>query len=174
MPTAEDDREIQIHLMNIGLVCSHWSYLEYLYELTIWWLLGLLNDQSAGRVITSGLSLENLAKRCKELSRLRVTEESDREILADAYSRILAIVDERNLAVHGVRSAQENGPEITGMVSRGKYKGEPQKLSNIRLNSLNKEIVEIMALIEPLLVRLGIVTEMTTFSELRQASSQRA
>jgi hypothetical protein len=170
MSDTEQDRDIKVHLLSVGLVCSHWSYLEYLYELTLWWLLGLLNDETAGRVITGGQSLENLARCCKELSRLRITDPTDRQILEDAYNRLLAIVDERNLAVHGVRSAEETGPLVTGVVSKGKYKSKPQNLSFIRLNTLNTEIVNIMALIEPLLVRLNIISEMTGFSAQQQST----
>jgi hypothetical protein len=158
------DKDIQDHLLSVGLVCSHWAYLECIYELALWWLLGLLNDSQAGRAITSGQSLENLARRCNELSRLRVKEAGDRKILDGAYARILAIMDERNLAVHGVRSAHKTGPLITGVVGKGKYKGQPQTLSEIRLNSLNTELMNIMALVEPLFVRLGIISEMTDFS----------
>lgn len=169
---SDTDKDIEIYLISVGLVCSHWAYLEYIYELAIWWLLSLLNDAQAGRTLTGGQSLENLARRCNELARLRMSEVADRKLLGEAYTRILAIVDERNLAVHGVRSAQETGSLVTAIVNKGKYKNQPQTLSIIRLNTLNTEIANIMALIEPLFVRLGIISEMTEFSAQRQLIRQ--
>ena len=172
MSDTSRDKDIEAHLLSVGIVCSHWAYLEYLYELTLWWLLGLLNDEKAGRVITGGQSLENLARRCNELSYLRIPEERDRQILEDSYKRIHAIIDERNLAVHGIRSALKTGPLVTATVTKGKYKSQPQNLSYIRLNTLNTEMANIIALVEPLFMRLGIISDMTEFSAQQQSAQQ--
>lgn len=160
-PDQTDDEDIKEHLMQVGLVCIQWSHLEWLLELMHWWLLGLLNAPTEGRLITSGPSIDAMARRVSGLSHLKISNEADRAQLATIEARIKAVVDERNLAVHGTRSEH---PEVgvTASVARGKYKNEPQKLPLVRLRSLNTEIGAIISALEPLLVRYGIIENQTT------------
>jgi hypothetical protein len=166
--TGDDIRE---HLMQVGLVCSQWAYLEWLLELTHWWLLGLLNKDKEGRVITSGLSIEVMARRVWELCHLRISDIADRDRLGAVKDRIQGILEERNLAVHGRRSLNPD-QSVTGAIARGKYKHEPQKLSLVRLRNLNTEIGYITAELEPILVRYGIIEGMTDLSAQLQSPPQ--
>jgi hypothetical protein len=77
--TTDDD--VREHLMQVGLVCIQWAYLEWLLELTVWWLLGFLNKAKEGRAITSGLSIEVLARRISDLCHLRISDISDQSQL---------------------------------------------------------------------------------------------
>jgi hypothetical protein len=145
------------HLREVGLVCSQWAYLEWLYEVLLFWLIGLHGRRSEGLIATGAPNLETASKRVCELAHLRITDSADVTLLKSARDRISAVVDERNLAVHGVRSALS--PEkVTGQVARGPYKNKPQDLPLIRLASLNVELKSITDSVNPLLVRLGITT----------------
>jgi hypothetical protein len=163
--TTDDD--IREHLMQVGLACTQWAYLKWLFEITHWWLLGLLDKEKEGRVITSGLSIEKMARRVCELCHLRISDEADCAQFTLTKERLVAIVEERNLAVHGRRSWHPDH-EVTGSLARGKYKNEPQKLSLIRLRSLNSEIGSIISALEPVLVRYRIIEGMTELSAQQQ------
>lgn len=169
MPNNERIDEVRDHLLEVGMVCSGWSYLEFLLEATIWWLIGLPNRKVEGRVITSSLSLETLARKICDLQHLKISDIADRKTLEKTRDRISAIVDERNLAVHGIRSADPAGDTITAEVTRGNYKSKPQKLSLIRLRSLNAEIISILTVVEPLLVRYNVIEQMTELSAQLQS-----
>jgi hypothetical protein len=156
MSVFTKDDDVREHLMEVGLVCAQWAYLELLFEITFWWFIGLLNREKEGRVITGGLNLETTAKRVCELSHLKIKAEQDRNLLESIKDRILKIVDERNLAVHGRRKLMPDGT-LTGLVTRGNYKRVDQSLPLIRLRNLNVEIAAIIDELEPLLCRLGII-----------------
>ena len=153
-----DDDDVRKHLTDVGLVCVQWAYLEYLFEITFWWLLDLLNKPNEGRVITGKLSLEIISKRVCELSHLKVLEQEDRKLLENLRDRVAQIIDERNLAVHGVRELLPD-TTVSATVARGAYRHRPQSLSLIRLASLNKEIDAITQAFQPLLIRLGILED---------------
>jgi hypothetical protein len=160
-----NDEVVVEHLREVGVVCSGWAHLEFLFEVTLCWLIGFSNRKAEGRVITSGLSLETLARKVCDLQHLKISDTKDRETLESVRERISLIVDERNLAVHGVRSADPEGDTITAELSRGKYKSKPQNLPLVRLRSLNVEIMLIITTIQPLLVRYGVIEGVT--DELR-------
>jgi hypothetical protein len=157
--TDEDKRvdDVREHLLEVGVVCSGWAHLEFLYEVALWWLIGL--RKAEGRVLTSGLSLENLVRKVCDLQHLKIADAKDRETLEKLRDRISAIVDERNLAVHAIRSADPEGDTITGELTRGRYKSKPQNLSLVRLRSLNVEIISIITTIQPLLVRYNVIED---------------
>jgi hypothetical protein len=119
-----EDDDVRQHLMDVGSVCSQWAFLEYLFEITFWWLLGLLNKPKEGRLITGGLNLGTISKRVCELSHLRVQEQGDRELLESLRDRIVQIIDERNLAVHGVRSLLPDAT-VTASVARDVCRNKP-------------------------------------------------
>jgi hypothetical protein len=138
----------------------------------LWWLIGLHNRKTEGRVITSGLSLETLARKVSDLSHLKIADTADRELLKSLRDRISAIVDERNLAVHGLRAADPDGDTFTAELARGAYKSKPQNLSLIRLKSLNIEVISILTVIEPILVRYQVIETMTDYSAQSQSLEQ--
>src|SRR6185437_5786990 len=125
--------EVRNHLMEVGMVCTQWAYLEFLFEATIWWLLGLPNRKYEGRIITAGLSLETLARKAYDLSHLKIANDQDIKTIESLRDRISAIVDERNLAIHGLRSYDPENEITQAEVSRGNYRSKPQNLSLIRL-----------------------------------------
>ena len=159
------------HNQEVGLLCSQWAYLEWLLELANWWLLGLLNHSREGRVLTTCISIEVLARRTTNLAHLRITNAEDQAVLKSVADRIDAIQGERNLAVHGVRSLMPD-ETVLATVSRGKFKNEPQRLSLIRLASLNAEVARILAEIEPLLFKLGVIEGVTAISERYKSPQQ--
>lgn len=152
------------HLMEVGRLCAHWAYLEWLLELTHWWILGLFDKPLEGRTITGGLSIEVLAKRVHDLAHLKISDSADIEILKRTVKRIDDIKDDRNLAVHGLRSLQSD-ETILLAVARGKYKNAVEPMSIIRLNSIVVEVASITAELEPLLVRVGVLDKVTAISE---------
>lgn len=164
--------DVHDHLLEVGMICTGWAYLEFLLECAVWWLIGLHNNKRDGRIFTSGLSLETMARKAADLKHLKISCANDRKAIEDIRDRISAIVQERNLAVHGLRAADPDGGEVTAEVSRGTYKSQPQKLSLVRLRSLNAEIGMIMAITEPLLVRYGVIEHMTDFSAQLQSLQQ--
>ena len=121
-----NDKVVAEHLLEVGVVCSSWAHLEFLFEVALWWLIGFSNRKAEGRVLTSGLSLETLARKVCDLQHLKISDAKDRETLVKVRDRISAIVDERNLAVHGIRSADPEGDTITAELSRGRYKSKQQ------------------------------------------------
>ena len=170
--TDENLGEVRDHLIEVGMVCTQWAYLEFLFEATIWWLLGIPNQKYEGRIITAGLSLEILVRKAADLSHLKVANDADLKTIQSIRGRISAIVDERNLAVHGLRSYDPENEITRAEVSRGYYKSKPQKISLIRLRSLNSEILSIMTVVEPLLVRYGVLDQMTDLSAQMQFLQQ--
>ena len=158
-------------VLQVGLICSHWAYVEWLLEITLWWTLGLLNKKVEGRVITGSLSIDTLALRLTQLSHLKLHDEADRKILEDVRKRIMSSIDERNLAVHGVRSVMPDGT-IQAEVARGPLKSKFQVLSLVRLRSLNTELGVILGLLEPLLVRHNVISGMTGYATQLQLLRQ--
>jgi hypothetical protein len=156
--TDDVQAEIEEHLFLVGAICSGWAHLEFLVELALWWQIDFLHRRTEGRVLTGSLSLEIMAKKVCELYHLKIPDKNDRKILDDVRDRIVAILDERNLAVHGVRQINPAN-ETHAEIARGKYKNKPQKLSNIRLKSLNFEIVAIVQTLEPVLVKYRVLED---------------
>ena len=85
MDAYRHKQEFEQHLMAVGLVCSQWAYLEFLFEITLWWILGL--EPKEGRIITGGLSIETAAKRICDLAHLRIKDEADRDTLRNSPPR---------------------------------------------------------------------------------------
>jgi hypothetical protein len=59
--TDEDKRidEVREHLQEIGVVCGQWAHLEFLFEVTFWWLVGY----QTGRPKAASLHQVCLSKR---------------------------------------------------------------------------------------------------------------
>jgi hypothetical protein len=156
MMARPDNEFVAQHLREVGLVCSQWAYLEWLFEVLLFWLIGFHNKPVEGRIATGAPGLETTSKRVCELAHLRLTDIDDMKLLESVRDRIKAVVDERNLAVHGVRSAL-SAETVVGRVARGPYKNKPQQLPPVRLASLNVELKSITDSVSPLLVRNGII-----------------
>ncbi len=153
------------HNMEVGLLCSQWAYLEWMLEIAIWWFSDLLDKSDDERLTaTGGKPISVLAREAHNIARQKLISASELEALKDAARRIEEIIDERNLAVHGVRSLLPD-ETVIARVSWRTYKGTLQSLSLVRLRSLNAEVTGIIALIEPLLHSHGVIEGMTEVSK---------
>lgn len=146
------------HLQEVGLLCTHWAYLEWMLEISVWWFLGCLNtgDPADGQVITGNLNCESLARKAFQLSHRMLSEPSERDVFNEVRCRVRAVVEERNLVVHGRRAVSPD-ELITATVSRGTVKYKPQPLPLMRIRSLNLEIGRIIDELEPVLVRHHVI-----------------
>ena len=132
------------HNREVGLLCTQWAYLEWLLEIAIWWFVGLLNAPADGRVLTGSFGIDALARKARDLAHRKLSTEADLEKIKNVARRVAEIIDDRNLATHGVRSLQPDDT-VLAAIARGKYKHEPQKVPLIRLQSLNAEVARIIA-----------------------------
>jgi hypothetical protein len=102
------------------LLCTQWAYLEWLLEIAVWWFIGLLNTPSDGRVLTGSFGIDALARKARDLTHRKLSDPAERDKIAEVARRITEVIDERNLAIHGVRSLQP-GDTVLAAVARGKY-----------------------------------------------------
>ena len=171
-PTAKYD--VADHNREVGLVCTQWAYLEWLLEVAIWWFRGLLAEgtpDSERDAATADMPVSSLADQACNLATSKLTETDELAAMDGIRRRIKAVVDERNLAVHGVRSLLPD-ETVVARVTRGKYKGTLQRLPMIRLRSLNAEIARIIAVFEPLLYKHGVIEGITAITEHEQKAHQ--
>lgn len=153
------------HNMEVGLLCSQWAYLEWMLEIAVWWFGDLLDQSDAERLTaTGGKPISVLAREAHNIAHQKLISASELEALKDVARRIEEIIDERNLAVHGVRSLLPD-ETVVARVTRGTYKGTLQNLPLIRLRSVNTEVAGIIAVIEPLLHSHGVIEGMTEVSK---------
>lgn len=150
---------VKAHLREVGLICSQWAHLEWMLEVTNWWVLGFLDKPTEGRIITASLGIELMARRAYDLCHLKQVKPEEKSLLESVKNRIAAIVDERNLAVHGVRQLDLSTNTVFGHVGRGNYKNTPQKLPLIRLASLNDEIAAVIQVLHPWMVSRGLIED---------------
>ena len=149
------------HLQEVGLLCTQWAYLEWMLEIAIWWFRDLLDATDDERIAeTGGKPISVLAREARNVASRKLTSASELDAMIDVAQRIEDIIDERNLAVHGVRQLLP-GETVVARVTRGKYKGTLQSLPTIRLKSLNAEVGRIIAVMEPILHAHGVITGVT-------------
>jgi hypothetical protein len=153
--------DMNAHLQQVGLLCSQWAYLEWMLEIAIWWFSDLLDKSDGERLTeTGGKAISILAREAHNIAHRKLTSAVELDALKDVARRIENIIDERNLAIHGVRKLLPDEP-IVARVTRGKYKGTFQDLPMIRLQSLNDEVARIIAVIEPILQKHGVIEGIT-------------
>ena len=98
-----------------------------------------------------------LAREARDNAHQKLTNKSELDAMADVAMRVAAVIDERNLAVHGVRVVQPD-ETVMASVARGKYGNTLQPMSLDSLQRLNDEVTSIIDVIEPLLHRHGMIT----------------
>jgi hypothetical protein len=136
-------------------------------EIAIWWFSDLLDKSEEERdTETGGKPVSVLAREAGNIADWKLTSASELNAIKDAVTRIEACVDERNLAVHGVRSLLTD-ETVIARVTRGKYKGTLQRLPLFRLRSLNAEVGSIIAAIEPVLFAHGVIEGVTEWSKAK-------
>ena len=136
-------------------------------EIAIWWFSDLLDKSEEERITeTGGKPFSVLAREAYNIAHRKLTS-SELDALKEVAKRVEESIDERNLAIHGVRSLQPDEPVLA--TSRGKYKNTLQPLSLVRLQSLNDEVARIIAVIEPLLAEHGVIQGVTEISRRYRA-----
>jgi hypothetical protein len=141
-------------MFTVGMICAQWAYLEYLFASAIWVTLNIPHD--AGKIVTGGLDMKGRA-----VMAVRIAEErkKPRDLiagLATAQKAVLKLLNERNLIVHGTGELRPDGHTYYE-VHRGPMRGEPQHVSLIRVHSLASAIDGIVAKLEPVLLKHGII-----------------
>jgi hypothetical protein len=152
-----DIASVHTELVEIGKICVHWAYLEFLLEVTYWWIFNLHNRHEEGRILTGSLSIELLSGRVRDLAHLKIADPVDREVLSAVAKRIDVIKDDRNLAVHGVRAMLPD-KSVHAWAARGKYKHAPEFMTAMRLRSVTVEIRCILKELEPVLLKNNIIS----------------
>ena len=124
-----NDRDmVSVHNEQVGLLCAQWAYLEWLLEVAIWWFNGLLNaDDDEREKATGGKSITALANEAADHAHRKLSSTKEHADINDVARRIKEALDERNLAVHGVRQLMSD-ESVLARVTRGKYKGTLQRL----------------------------------------------
>ena len=95
-PISEKTHEL------VGRACAAWAHFEALTEVAVWGVLGI--DQSLGRIIT-------WPKDIKQLWQLLLSEapkkhsESDIAALKSINKRLVDVIKDRNIIVHGLITA---------------------------------------------------------------------
>ncbi len=166
MPEPRNISDMNAHLQQVGLLCSQWAYLEWMVEIAIWWFSDLLDASDDKRTAETGSKpMSILAREMRNIAYQKLLSPSELDAMKDAATRIESIIDERNLAVHGIRQLLPDETVVVPRVARGKYKGRLQRLPMIRLRSLNAEVARIIAVIEPLLLKHGVIAGITEASK---------
>jgi len=156
-PTQDQLDLVSVHNSQVGLLCSQWAYLEWMLEIAVWWFGDLLDKSDEDRLAeTVGKPISVLAREAGNIAYRKLTSTSELDAMKEVTKRIEEIIDERNLAVHGVRQLVPD-ETVLARATQGRYKGTLQHLSLIRLRSLNDEVARIIAVVEPLLHSHGVI-----------------
>ena len=149
------------HNSQVGLLCTQWAYLEWMLEIAIWWFSDLLDKTNEERITeTGGKPISVLAREAGNIAHRKLTSARELSAMKEVAKRVEECLDERNLAIHGVRQVMPDETVLV-RVTGGKYKGTLQHLPLIRLRSLNDEVARIIAVIEPLLHSHGVIEGIT-------------
>ena len=129
-------------LSAIGNICAQWSFLEYLYALTIWQLLHI--DHETGKIVTGGTDMHVRARLAINLAKHLNASKSITKALEAARDSVKAakLDERRNKAVHGVRFAgSTGGPDsVLIEVHRGAGGRQRHEQTNLELSAIGKEI----------------------------------
>lgn len=123
----------------VGNICHQWANIEYQLVLAIWAMLGI--DQETGIILTGGVPIRARADMAVKLAKhLKAPEPALQTFKWIQKELESGIEDRRNLAVHGVRTANDSdsASEFFEM-HRGRSKGRNIQ-TNDDLLTLSKEI----------------------------------
>lgn len=125
----------------VGRLCAYYSYLEGAVAQAIWLELQLVHDQ--GHPVTDGLSLE------ASLNLLLAIHKRNQNVgtvthLTSLRKRVIALVTDRNLLVHGTvifdgGQDRRSGPGVRWLIRRGSYNRKPQPVTLLMVNGLIEE-----------------------------------
>lgn len=95
-------------LVQVGVICTNWAYLEYLLANAIWWLCDV--EPAKGKIMTGKINIQSLIDKAIALC------ESDEH--KDLYKSFVEVshalrdgknlIERRNTAIHGVFSSSPN------------------------------------------------------------------
>ncbi len=147
----------QTQLLNVGNVCTQWSYLEYLLGNAISFLLKANDTHS--EIILRDTDIFRKARIASELAESVKTDSELQKCLDDILKEIPNLSSERNLIVHGVYFSKKTDHSVIARAYRGKYAGSPQLMPTTRTEKLGADILALsLRLISPM-ERLGIKTD---------------
>jgi hypothetical protein len=144
-------------LLEVGIICTQWSYLEYLLANAIWWLLTL--DKSTSTIVTGGLDINSrismalgLAKHLDKSQELTSLLENTKKDLSGAKKLIVR----RNRAVHDIFSSRPSDSVVMIEMHREKTKRnrEPYPLSE--LMSLRNDLTDLTKRLIVIFEKIGI------------------
>jgi hypothetical protein len=141
-------------LIQVGIVCDDWAYIEHYLEYIIWWELDL--GPIMGRVVTAPLDAEKRSRMARDLITKKSTDPADQTILTRIACYIDHPKDLRNLAVHGARL--RIGGKTHGIVTRGKWKYTPTPIDQVELDNLMDALSYIVAALDIFIVDKKIGT----------------
>jgi hypothetical protein len=150
-PKASEKYDVSGHLQEIGLICAHWAYLEYVLGVTVWWLEG-----EAEQPISTKKDCAPLAGRAAELAAEKLSA-AERDLMERIKADVIRLTPERNLAVHG-RGEVLPDETVRVTVTRGPYANAPQQMSPEQLGGLNRELADVNDALNDFLVKHGVMT----------------
>ena len=103
-PTQDQIDMVLAHNSQVGLLCTQWAYLEWMLEVAIWWFSDLLDKTHEERITeTGGKPISVLAREAGNIAHRKLTSGSELDAMKEVAKRVEESLDERNLAIHGVR-----------------------------------------------------------------------
>lgn len=143
------------YFTNTGIICSLWSYLEYILSNIIWNLLSL--DKEIGNIVTGG---RDILPKINMAIALADRLNADRELrcaLVDVRKQLQSgLQDQRNAAVHGVYSSNETALKPRRETHRGKGSGQAKDVDVAELEAVVRDIQKAIDTLLPSCERLGI------------------
>lgn len=114
----------------VGRLCAYYSYLEGAVAQAIWLELQLVHDE--GHPVTDGLQLGDSLRLLLSIHERNRNDEVVSH-LKSLKKRVLSLINDRNLLVHGTvifdARPSEHGPGIRWLVRRGGYNRKPQPVT---------------------------------------------
>ncbi len=154
MPELTDlDKRIGL----LGLICMHWSYLEYLLAVSIWQFLKIRPD--VGIVVTGGLSIQPRANMALNLAKKAEAPADFISTLESTKNSIEIVSGERNLAVHGVYGLDPKDDRVFAEVHRGKFRGSEQDMPLGRIEQTVRDINEIIENLTTILEKYDFIDD---------------
>lgn len=126
----------------IGALCAQFSHLEFRLAQVIWSLLGI--NEKTGKLVTSGLDILPRVRMAIRLASHLNAKSAVKKALDKVRTELQnGIIDQRNLAVHGIHTVSDDGETMTLEVHRGGNANRQITISIRDLNALNKRIYDL-------------------------------
>ena len=134
-------------LLLIGGVCQQYSILELRVAQIIWALLKI--DEPTGKLVTSGLDILPRIRMAMRLATHLKAKPAVRKALEKVRTKLQdGVIDQRNLAVHGIQTVSDDGEVMTLEVHRGGKANRQVPIRIADLNALTRDIYELTKLLD--------------------------